>query len=263
MSKERRAARSFDPKRSNHWTRHLPGKGITMTIATSTTINLSIDRFDIGTWLSDLLLPSDEAQDVQTTESVIRAVSSWNAGEIADAIGSVIGAVCIDDYGDADNWAARLFAESKVISSAIGLRRRSRLYIQRNLDRRGRALMGLEEAVRIAEGILTRRAMYSAQLDRFHDDIEDDLLFRHIVADVELELAEAADTDYAGVTSSSMDRREKTRQNEIDLDKLNGRFRAGRSGKRNSGVNRCDKVKSRARNAFFRSASMRHEFSLI
>ena len=234
-----------------------------MTIATSTTINLSIDRFDIGTWLSDLLLPSDEAQDVQTTESVIRAVSSWNAGEIADAIGSVIGAVCIDDYGDADNWAARLFAENKIIRSAIGLRRRSRLYIQRNLDRRGRALRGLEEAVRIAEGVMTRRAMYSAQLERCHYDTEDDLFSRSILNGRKMEQADATDAYYAGVTSSGMDRRAKTRQNEIDLDKLNGTFRAGRSGKRNSGVNRCDKVESRARNAFFRSASMRWAYGVI
>ena len=152
-----------------------------MTIATSTTINLSIDRFNLGAWLSDLLLPSDEAQDYPTAESVIRAVSSWNAGEIADAIGSIIGAVCIDRYGDADTWTARLFTENKLIRGAIGLRRGSRLYVQRNLDRRGKALRGLEEAVRIAEGILTRRAMFSAPLDRYHDDIEDDLLFRRTV----------------------------------------------------------------------------------
>ena len=84
-----------------------------MTIATSTTVNLSIDRFNLGAWLSDLLLPSDEAQDAPTAESVIRAVSSWNAGEIADAIGSIIGAVCIDRYGNADTWTARLFTEKQ------------------------------------------------------------------------------------------------------------------------------------------------------
>ncbi len=234
-----------------------------MTIATSTIINLSIDRFNLGAWLSDLLLPSDEAQDVPTTESVIRAVSSWDAGEIADAIGSVIGAVCIDDYGDADNWAARLFAENKLIRGAIALRRSSRLYVQRNLDRQGKALRGLEEAVRIAEGVLTRRAMFSAQIDRYHEGTEDDLLFRRIVDDVELQPAEATEADYAGVMTASMVRRAKTRQNEIDLDKLNGMFRAGRSDKRNSGVNRCDKVESRARNAFFRSASMRRAYGAI
>ena len=234
-----------------------------MTIATSTTINLSIDRFNLGAWLSDLLLPSDEAQDFPTAESVIQIVSSWNAGEIADAIGSVIGAVCIDRYGDADAWTARLFAENKLVRSAIGLRRRSRLYVQRNIDRRGKALRGLEEAVKIAESVLTRRAMFSAQLDRYHDDIEGELLFLHVADDVELEREEAAYGDYAGVTSSSTVRRAKTRQHEIDLDKLNGTFRAGRSGKRNSGVNSCDKVESRARNAFFRSALMRQVYGTV
>ena len=233
-----------------------------MTIATSTTINLSIDRFSLGAWLSDLLLPSDEAQDVQTTESVILAVSSWNAGEIADAIGSVIGAVCIDDYGDADNWAARLFAENNLIRSGIGLRRRSRLYIQRNLDRRGSALRGLEEAVRIAEGILTRRAMFSAPLYRHHESLEDAPLFKSVPDDERLAQAETVGMGYASVTCSCADRRAKARQNEIDLDKLNGTFRAGRSGKRNSGVNRCDKVESRARNALFRNASMRRAYGI-
>ncbi len=226
-----------------------------MTIATSTTVNLSIDRFNFGAWLSDLLLPSVEAQDSPTAESVIRAVSSWNAGEIADAIGSVIGAVCINRYGEADAWTARLFAENRLVRSAIGLRRGSRLYVQRNLDRRGKALRGLEEAIRIAEGVLTRRAMFGAQIDRYHDDTEDDLLSRRIVEDEELVRAEATDAEYAGVMNSSLFTRARTRQNEIDLDKLNGTFRAGRSGKRNSCVNRCDKVESRARNAFFRSAS--------
>lgn len=234
-----------------------------MTIATLTTINLSTDRFNLGAWLSDLLLPSNEAYDCRSAESVIRAVSSWNAGEIADAIGSVIGAVCIDRYGDADTWTARLFTENKLIRSAIGLRRRSRLYVQRNLDKRGKALRGLEEAVRIAESILTRRAMFVAPIDRYHADIEDDLLFRRIVDDVDLELADADDADLVGLTSAKADRRAKTRQNEIDLDKINGTFRAGRSGKRNSGVNRCDKVESRARNAFFRSASMRRAYGAI
>ena len=234
-----------------------------MTIATSTTINLSIDRFNLGAWLSDLLLPSDEAQDYPTAESVMRAVSSWNAGEIADAIGSVIGAVCIDRYGEADAWTARLFAENKLIRGAIALRRSSRLYVQRNLDRRGKALRGLEEAVSIAERVLTRRAMFSAPLDRYHDVIEDDLLFRCIADDVELERVEAAYADYAGATSSSADRRAKARQNEIDMDKLNGTFRAGRSGKRNSGVNRRDKVESRARNTFFRSASMGRAYGTV
>lgn len=234
-----------------------------MTIATSTTINLSIDRFNLGAWLSDLLLPPDEAQDVQTTESVIRAVSSWNAGEIADAIGSVIGAVCIDDCGDTDTEAARLFTRNRLISSAIGLRRRSRLYVQRNLDRRNRALRGLEEAVRIAEGVLTRRVMFVAQLDRQHENLEDASLFRSVPDDEELAQAGTVDMDYGSVTSSSANRRAKTRQNEIDLDKLNGTFRAGRSGKRNSGVNRRDKVESRARNALFRNASMRRAYDTI
>ena len=72
----------------------------------------------------------------------------------------------------------------------------------------------------------------------------------------------ATDADLASVTSSSADRRAEARQNEIDLDKLNGTFRAGRSGKRNSGVNRCDRVDSRAKNAFFRRASMRRACGL-
>ena len=55
------AAHSSSLRRINQSTRHLPGKGITMTIATSTTISLSIDRFNLGAWLSDLLLPLDEA----------------------------------------------------------------------------------------------------------------------------------------------------------------------------------------------------------
>ena len=233
-----------------------------MTIATSTTINLSIDRFNLGSWLSDLLLPSDEALDSPTAESVIRAVSSWNAGEIADAIGSIIGAVCINDCGDADTEAARLFTKNRLISSAIGLRRRSRLYIQRNLDRRGRALRGLEEAVRIAEGVLTRRAMFSAPLYRRHESLEDNPLFRGVSDDEELAQAETIDIDYAPVTSSGTYRRANVRQNEIELDRLNGTFRAERSGKRNSGVNRRDKVDSRARNAFFRNASMRRACGL-
>ena len=235
-----------------------------MTIATSTTINLSIDRFNLGAWLSDLLLPSDEAQDYPTAESVMRAVSSWNAGEIADAIGSVIGAVCIDRYGDADTWTARLFTENKLIRSAIGLRRGSRLFVQRNLDRRGKALRGLEEAVRIAESILTRRAMFSAPpLPPTTKTLKTTRYSGACRTMRNWQQAETVDMDYARVTSSSTDRRAKTRQNEIDLDKLNGTFRAGRSGKRNSGVNRCDKVDSRAKNAFLRSASMRRAYGII
>ena len=76
-------------------------------------------------------------------------MSSWNAGEIADAIGSIIDAVCIDRYGNADTWTARLFTENRLIRSAIGLRRSSRLYVQRNLDKRSNALRGLEETVRV------------------------------------------------------------------------------------------------------------------
>ena len=104
--------------------------------------------------------------------------------------------------------------------------------------------------------------MFSAPLYRRHESLEDNPLFRVVSDYEELAQAETVDIDYAPVTSSSTDRRANVRQNEIDLDKLNGTFRAGRSGKRNSGVNRCDKVDSRARNAFFRNASMRRACGL-
>ena len=234
-----------------------------MTIATATTINLSIHKFNIGNWLGDLLLPEDETQVAPSVESIIKAVSSWNAGEIADAIGSIIGAVCIDQYGEADTEAARLFSENRLIRNTIGLRRRSRLYTQRNLGKRNKALRALEEAIRIAEGVMMQRAMFRAQLGRYHEDIEDDMFFQRLLDDEELDQAETADLHYSRATSSSMDRRTKARQDEITLDKLNGTFRASRSGKRNSGVNSRDRVNSHAKNAFFRSDSMRRAYNLI
>ena len=185
-----------------------------MTIATATT-NILSNGFSITKWISDLLLPADEAEDSQSVESIIEVVSGWNAGEVADAIGSIIGEVCIDRYGEADMEAARLFSESKVIRRSIGLRRHSRLYTQRSLGRSGPALKALREAIRIAEGVIMQRAMFSAQLDRYHENLEDDLLIPSVLDDEELEPAETAGMDYACVTTSSTDRRAKVRQNEI------------------------------------------------
>ena len=233
-----------------------------MTIATATTIILSID-FSMSKWISDLLLPADEAQDFPTVENIIGIVSSWNAGEIADAIGSVIGAVCIDQYGEADMEAARQFSESKLIQRTIGLRRRSRLFTQRNLGRSGPVLKALREAIDIAERVLTQRQQFRAQLGRCHEGIEDSRCFQQILDDGETGEAASTDAYFAGVISDAHDRRTKTRDNVIMLDKLNGTFRTSRDGKRNSDRSRRAMALSRAMNAYHRRASMRRAYGTV
>ncbi len=54
-----------------------------------------------------------------------------------------------------------------------------------------------------------------------------------------------------------------TSQPEIEPDRINGAFRTGWSGKRNSAANERDKVNSRTRVTFFRSTSMRCVYNLI
>ncbi len=229
-----------------------------MTITSATTIILSND-FNMSKWVSDLLLPTDEAQDFQTVENIIEVMASWNAGEIADAIGSIIGAVCIDQRGEADMEAARLFSESKSIQRVIGLRRRSRLFTQRNLGRNGPALKAVREAVNIAEEVLTRRGQFTALFDRYHESAEDDIILQDVPEVEDTENSAVQNAYFEGVMTTHQDKRTRARASDVDLKKWNGLFRAGRSDKRNTGRNAGDKLASRAMNAYHRRPSMRRE----
>ena len=123
-------------------------------------------------------------------------------------------------------------------------------------DRQGTSLI-------IANLEAPARHSFSVRLDRHCERLEDDLLFERYLDDLGFEEGEREDASYSAVTNGTLERRAKMRAGEISLSELNGTFRAVRSGKRNSGVNRCDKVNSRAKNAFHRNPAMRRAYALI
>ena len=106
-----------------------------------------------GYWLATKILPAEQMPDSPHVDAVIGAMENWSAAEIGDAIGTIIGSVCLYRNGMVNAKAASLFTDSDVIRKAVGLRRGSRQDSVRNREKRGVAFAALHETIRIASQI--------------------------------------------------------------------------------------------------------------
>ena len=251
------------------------------------TISINKDKMSFAEWLAAVLLPQDETPDDPTIQNIVVAMQAWNAAEIADAIGSIIGRVCLDAKGNPDVETAQRFSKSEVIQKAIWMRRGSRLNAVRNLDRIGVAMAALYEAMNIAVDVLQQRDEWqvpidrtdtleaaeveakdtgyiaSAVIDKFddhskHEEMQaEDNFFSEMLLDREMDEIERLDTYYESRMQQTTLRREELRREEVVWGKLNKGSHRRKVNSRNSGQNRSDVIWSRAMNALRRTTTRR------